>query len=51
MFNILLDQSDVAQALLTTNKADAFEDYATEVSTEAEADETVGLTSRARTRT
>ncbi|KAF9650781.1 heme peroxidase [Thelephora ganbajun] len=55
MLNILLDQTDVAQALVTTDKADVLEGYVTEmlrvdppvpgIYREAKADETVGSTS------
>ena len=55
MLNILLDQSDVARALVATDKADVLEGYVTEmlridppiqgVYREAKADETVGSTS------
>ena len=55
MINILLDQSDVARALVTTDKADVLEGYVTEmlrldppvqgIYREATANETVGSTS------
>lgn len=55
MINILLDQSDVAKALIATDKADVLEGYVTEmlridppvqgIYREAKANETVGSTS------
>jgi len=55
MINILLEQSDVAQALMTTDEADVLEGYVAEmlridppvqgVYREAKANETIGLTS------